>query len=332
MSSSILLTPPTANDPSKTLAVSAQAKSYFKSQSSWSLPYPLSLFSNSESQEKWASYENIFLSALRTGDDDAAYLCLEELTDRFGQTNERVAALRGLWAEATAKTQEDLENVMNHYEEILKENPTVFTIRKRRIALLKSMGKTGEAATALTNLLDTSPTDIESWSELAELYVQQGLYDQAKFCLEEVLLLAPNGWNLHARMGEVTILSANAQQNGSGEQLKQLSEAVRRFCRSAELCDDYLRGYYGLKLSSTRLLDVLSSSKKGQVTSSDPSTGDLAPPSIENVKKLNELATAKLAEIVRRSTSGEKEWDGYNAAEIAAARELLDKDTQKISR
>lgn len=23
---------------------------------------------------------------------------------------------------------------------------------------------------------------------------------------------------------------------------------MRRFCRSIELCDDYLRGYYGLKL------------------------------------------------------------------------------------
>lgn len=28
---------------------------------------------------------------------------------------------------------------------------------------------------------------------------------------------------------------------------KQLADAVKRFCRSIELCDDYLRGYYGLK-------------------------------------------------------------------------------------
>jgi hypothetical protein len=25
------------------------------------------------------------------------------------------------------------------------------------------------------------------------------------------------------------------------------AEALKRFCRSIELCDDYLRGYYGLK-------------------------------------------------------------------------------------
>lgn len=29
---------------------------------------------------------------------------------------------------------------------------------------------------------------------------------------------------------------------------KYLAESLKRFCRSVELCDDYLRGYYGLKL------------------------------------------------------------------------------------
>lgn len=29
---------------------------------------------------------------------------------------------------------------------------------------------------------------------------------------------------------------------------KYLAESLKRFCRSVELCDDYLRGFYGLKL------------------------------------------------------------------------------------
>lgn len=77
---------------------------------------------------------------------------------------------------------------------------------------------------------------------------------------------------------------------------------------------------------------MLSNIKKPQPTSSDPATGDLAPPSIASVKKLNELATSKLAEITGRSSSGEKGWDGYSEAELIAARELLDRDTQKIER
>lgn len=31
---------------------------------------------------------------------------------------------------------------------------------------------------------------------------------------------------------------------------KYLAESLKRFCRSIELCDDYLRGYYGLKIVS----------------------------------------------------------------------------------
>lgn len=38
---------------------------------------------------------------------------------------------------------------------------------------------------------------------------------------------------------------------------------------------------------------------------------------------MDELATEKLAEIIRRNSAGEREWQGYNKAEIAAARELL---------
>ena len=84
--------------------------------------------------------------------------------------------------------------------------------------------------------------------------------------------------------------------------------------------------------TSTRLLDVLSTSKKSQQSSSDPVTGDLALPTVESVKKLNELATSKLAEIVREGSSGEKGWDGYSESELIAARELLDRHTQKIER
>ncbi len=41
-----------------------------------------------------------------------------------------------------------------------------------------------------------------------------------------------------------------AKTSAQGDAPKRLSEAVKRFCRSIELCDNYLRGYYGLKLVS----------------------------------------------------------------------------------
>ena len=55
-----------------------------------------------------------------------------------------------------------------------------------------------------------------------------------------------------------------------------------------------------------------------------PSTDDteVAPPKLESVKKLEELATRKLAEIVRQFGAG---GTAYEEAEVIAARELLDR-------
>ena len=58
------------------------------------------------------------------------------------------------------------------------------------------MGKTNDSITALTSLLDFSPTDSEAWAELADMYLSQGLYGQAIYALEEVLVLMPNAWNV----------------------------------------------------------------------------------------------------------------------------------------
>jgi ER membrane protein complex subunit 2 len=60
------------------------------------------------------------------------------------------------------------------------------------------MSHAEEAISSLVKLLDMSPTDAEAWSELSDLYLSQGLYQQAIFCLEEVLLITPNAWNVRS--------------------------------------------------------------------------------------------------------------------------------------
>jgi tetratricopeptide (TPR) repeat protein len=126
------------------------------------------------------------------------------------------------------------------------------------------VGKITDAIDSLNALLEFSPTDAEAWSELADIYLSQGLYAQSIFALEEVLVLSPNAWNvskhvlsptacrsnkgqIHARLGEVLYMAATTSD---GPANKYLAEAIKRFSRSIELCDDYLRGYYGLKLVS----------------------------------------------------------------------------------
>jgi hypothetical protein len=55
-------------------------------------------------------------------------------------------------------------------------------------------------------------------------------------------------------------------------------------------------------------------------------------PDLKTVERLNETATAKLSEIVRRSMGGEVGWGGFDQAEVIAAKALLNSDDKKITR
>ncbi|PBP20901.1 tetratricopeptide repeat domain-containing protein [Diplocarpon rosae] len=323
--SSSLLHPPAHLPPVVALRLSQQAPALLQSIPSSISPYSISsLWSAAETPELWTTYENLMLSCLRTGDEESAHLCLQRLTERFGANNERLMALRGIFEEARANDDAGLKNILREYENILAQNPENMPVSKRRIALLKSLDKVPEAIGALNQFLESSPTDAEAWAELADLYLSQGLYQQAIFALEEVLLITPFAWNIHARLGEVQYMAAVAGEVGSD---KYLAEAFRRFCRSIELCDDYLRGYYGLKLTTTRLL-----ANQSAVSRQAKADSGLPPPDLKTVERLNEIATAKLSEIVRRSVGGEAEWGGFDEAELIATKALLDSEAANITR
>ncbi|KAI0840218.1 tetratricopeptide [Hypoxylon sp. FL0890] len=321
--SSSLLHPPSQLSPAVALRHSRQAPIILgKSTGAISTSFFQSLLSAPETPELWTTYENLLLSCLRTEDDESAHQCLERLVNRFGNDNERIMALKGLLKEADADDAATLNVILKEYEQILQENPTNIPIMKRRVALLRSIGRISESVSALISLLDISPTDAEAWGELADLYFSEGLYPQAIFALEEVLILQPNAWNIHARLGEVLFIAAKSTGNAS-----QLAEALKRFSRSIELCDDYLRGYYGLKLTTRQLL-----SDSQKVLSNKNESVGFAVPDSATLSKLDELATEKLAEIVRRSSAGEKGWQGYDEAEIKATRELLENNSSAIVR
>ena len=190
------------------------------------------------------------------------------------------------------------------------------------------MGRVADAVTNLVALLDFSPTDAEAWAELADIYVELGMYAQAAYALEEVLVLTPNAWNVHARLGEVTFMAASTSMAGGSSSSsssdaaaaqRYAAESLKRFCRSIELCDDYLRGYYGLKCATSFVLKNAGKWPKQSSSSAE----DFALPDTATVQRLAQMATEKLSEIVRRYTAKDPHWSGYDEAEIEAARELL---------
>ena len=141
----------------------------------------------------------------------------------------------------------------------------------------------------------------------------------------------------HAQVATYHYLLSQSPETTSA--IPSLALALRHFSRSLELNTSYLRGFYGLKTVTKALLPLLSSSSTSQPTSSNKRNkadqedgGDLPPPSLATVQKLDALATDKLGEIVRNYSSGKSGWTGYEEAEVIAARELLDREGSKVAR
>ncbi|KAL7271801.1 Inositol phosphatase SIW14 [Rhizina undulata] len=257
--------------------------------------------STADTQETWLLYEQLLLSCLRTSNDDEARLFLQRLSDRFGVNTPRIKALTGIYDEATARNSKELEEVLRRYEETLEDDATNMPIEKRRIAVLQSLNRPEDAIKALTELLDHSPNDAESWAQLSALYFSQGLYAQSIFCLEEVILILPNAYNIFARLGEISYVSGFTN-------IDTLTESMRYFARSVELCEWYLRGWYGLKLVTGKILEHAKCPTGAEK---------------KKIEGLNELATKRLLEIVGKARRKEKGWEGYDEAEVEAAGVLV---------
>jgi len=177
---------------------------------------------------------------------------------------------------------------------------------------MKTVGRQQDAIADLVELVDSFPTDIEAWCELSDLYQSQGCISQAIFCLEEAILITPNAWNLHARLGELEYMAGGSSTEPTETQ-KHLTQAIQRFSRSIELCDDYLRGFYGLKLASDKLLQA-------NTTTKGHASPVIAPAQLQ---KLSQLATSKLEAIVKERSTGRS--SGFDQSELTAAQELLNK-------
>ncbi|KAL1994656.1 hypothetical protein VTN49DRAFT_2126 [Thermomyces lanuginosus] len=295
------------SDPGFALRLAQQAPSFLAKKST-SLPFSLG---SSDNAERWLTCERLFLACLRVGDDEAAQQLLDRLTERFGPANERVMGLKGLYQEATAKDARSLEAVLSEYDNILAENPVNVPIHKRRVAILRSLGREEDAISALVEFLEAFPTDTEAWCELAELYHSQGMSAQAIFSLEEALLVAPNSWNLHARLGELLYISTSGTE-ATGQNSENLARSIRHFCRSLELCDDYPRGLYGLIKATSRYLGY-------------PPNDQVPSPDV--IERLNRMAREKAQKLLDMRQSQDPD-----QPELKALQELLQRESGSADR
>ncbi|KAJ2003331.1 tetratricopeptide repeat domain-containing protein [Coemansia thaxteri] len=244
------------------------------------------------SEDAWLVYEQIFLAAIDEGQMDLAKSVLFLLDKRF-DGSQRVRRLHGLVNEACGQASE--AEVI--YTEMLSKDPTNVLASKRLIAQLKARGQLHLATQELVTYLDTHSNDFEAWLELSHLYLLQHLYQQAAFCLEEVILQQPANHYFHLLYAEIQYTMGH------------LDVALKELLRVVELSTDNVRAFYGVKLTADRILAELkqqtpskphqSSGKRDHASSSGLRIEQV--PQQATLERLSELATERLVSAYNRA-------------------------------
>ncbi|EUB55642.1 Tetratricopeptide repeat protein 35 [Echinococcus granulosus] len=189
--------------------------------------------------EKWVILEQVLIAALDVGNLDLAQVCLNHLRKRFPESS-RVKRLYGMYLEASNK----IDDARNIYKQILDKETTDVIARKRLITIFKAQGCINNAIDELNKYLKIFMADVEAWGELSDLYLAQGDYKHAAFCMEEVILANPHNHLLHERLAEIKY------SEGGVENLELARAYFAQACRINPL---NIRALYGLILAASSL-------------------------------------------------------------------------------
>jgi tetratricopeptide (TPR) repeat protein len=243
---------------------------------------------NNIGEDGWAFLEQLALAAIDVGRLDVADRCLGLLIDRF-PASQRVDCLRGIYIEATQSS----EVALGYYQDILNQDSANAALWKRKISVLRRMGKVDRAVEELSQCLDTFYTDVEGWLELADLYSSCNQYTYALQSLSHVLLLAPQNPFYVLQAAETAYTAAD------------IPLSIKMFLTTVDMTDAddsvaladstprgiTVRAWYGVKLCTRRLL------KEPRLSASPSQT-----PVPKNLTLIDELASERLA--VAYSSSG----------------------------
>ncbi|KAF5399143.1 ER membrane protein complex subunit 2-A [Paragonimus heterotremus] len=189
--------------------------------------------------EKWTILEQVFIAALDMADDRLACDCLELLRAKFKKSS-RVKRLFGMYLERNGR----FDDAHTVYSQLLADDPTNTFVRKRMISILKAQRKNVEAIEELRQYLKIFMSDFEAWNELADMYLAEGDYKHAAFCMEEMLLSNPHNHLYCQRYAEIKYTEGGTDN---------LEQARAYFSQACRLCPTNLRSLYGLLLTCSAL-------------------------------------------------------------------------------
>jgi tetratricopeptide (TPR) repeat protein len=192
-------------------------------------------------EEKWTVIEQFCMAGIDLHDDDIIEACLVKLNKQFPDSR-RVKLLNIM---ALCERAGDYDEAIRRYNEMIDEDETNASARKRKIAVLISQKKNVEAIRELCEYLKVFMNDQEAWKELCELYMLEQDYQKAIFCMEELLLSHPLSHIYHTRLAEM-YYTLNTPES--------FEQARSYYSQALKLNESNVRALHGLHLTLKRLL------------------------------------------------------------------------------
>ncbi|XP_037806219.1 ER membrane protein complex subunit 2-like [Lucilia sericata] len=184
--------------------------------------------------ERHLILEQVILAALNTARFDIAGKCIKELSTEFPGSM-RVMKFKAMRLEAMERYSEAIEVL----DAIIAKDETNAAPRKRKIAILKAKGRRVDSIKELNEYLKKFMSDQEAWQELCSLYLAEGDYVKAAFCMEEVLLHNPHSHLVHQRLAEIRYTMGG---------MENIEVARTYYSQALKLNPNNLRALYGLYL------------------------------------------------------------------------------------
>ncbi|XP_055603424.1 ER membrane protein complex subunit 2-like [Uranotaenia lowii] len=189
---------------------------------------------NKLGNERHLVLEQVMIAALDCGRIETAEDCIRILTAEFPGSL-RVQKYKSMLLEAL----ERYDDALDVLDQIIKKDETNAAPRKRKVAIYKAQGKNGDAIRELCDYMKRFMSDQEGWHELCSLYLAEGEYAKAAFCMEEVLLHNPHSHLIHQRLADIRYTMGG---------LDNIEIAKSYYCQAVKLNNNNLRALYGLFL------------------------------------------------------------------------------------
>jgi len=186
--------------------------------------------------------EQVLIAALDCGQYDDATKQAAILRKRFPAST-RVQRLEAMIEEGRGR----YDQALKMYQSILEKEKTDPLVMKRCIVIWRAKGQLDRATHSLNEFLKYFSNDLESWQELADLYLQQCAYTEAAYCIEELLLFSPENIHYYNRYADV-LYTIGGTEN--------LQKAKKYYAKSLEMRSaNNMRAAWGLLLTCRQIME-----------------------------------------------------------------------------